>query len=45
MLVVADGVAVFPGSRFASAIPLPFFRRLAAGPFVMISIPAARRTG
>jgi putative Ca2+/H+ antiporter (TMEM165/GDT1 family) len=46
-MLLADGLAVFAGSRFASAIPLPLFRRLAAAVFFLfgiLSIAAAWRS-
>ena len=37
-MLVADGLAVFAGSRFASLIPLTLFRRLAAALFFAFGI-------
>lgn len=37
-MLVADALAVFAGSHFATAIPLPLFRRLAAALFFVFGI-------
>jgi putative Ca2+/H+ antiporter (TMEM165/GDT1 family) len=37
-MLVADGLAVFVGSRFAAVIPLVLFRRLAAALFFLFGI-------
>lgn len=39
-MLVADGLAVFAGSRFAAVIPLTLFRRLAAALFFLFGILA-----
>jgi len=37
-MLVADGLAVFIGSRFATVIPLPLFRRFAAALFFLFGV-------